>query len=459
MGEAREARAARYRLAAVNLVVLAVVLAITLGAAAFGAFGSSRSLVDQELRAAAVRVLAHIEHERAERDHGARPAEREDDDERGEHLGDEDDRDARARADRLAAVEVGDEPGFILLVASTPRDVRRLDGRPVPRGLPEAEGLTAALSGAEAFGDARGAGGEPLRVLTVPVWDGDAIVAALQLAKPTTEARASLARTLLILGATGLAGLALSAAGSLFLARRAMRPVERAMERQRRFIADASHELRTPVAVLRARAELLGSDPSAPAAIRGELAQLQRDADELSGLLGELLDLARLDAEGGAIELGPVPIGDLVEEVVAQLAPLAGARDVTLSARAEPVFALASSSRVRQVLRALVDNALAHTPARGHVRVEASVHDGRARLVVADDGEGIPAEHLPHVKHRFYRADSARTRGAGQGGAGLGLSIANELVERMGGELQVASAPGEGTTMTVLLSLARPRSA
>ena len=446
MRERKDARAARYRLAAVNLVVLAIVLAVTLGAAAFGALGSSGSLVDDELRAAAGRVLGHIAHERTERDDhaGARRSHDEDDDH------DDDER----RVDWLAAVAVGDEPGFILLAASTPSDAQRVDGRPVPPGLPDRSGLSAALSGAEVFGDARGAAGEPIRVLSVPVRDGGVIVGAVQLAKPTTEARASLTRTLLILGATGLVGLALSAAGSLFLARRAMRPIELAMERQRRFIADASHELRTPVTVLRARAELLESDPLVPPALRGELAQLHRDADELSALLGELLDLARLEAEATTIELGPVPIGDLAEEIATQLGPVAVERDVTLTVHAEPVFAMVSSSHVRQVLRALVDNALAHTPARGHVRVDASTHDGRARLLVEDDGEGISAEHLPSVKQRFYRADAARTRRPGQGGAGLGLSIANELVERMGGELRVASAVGVGTTMTVLLPLA-----
>jgi signal transduction histidine kinase len=451
MSATSEARAARYRLAAVNLVVLALVLAVTLGAAAFSALGSSHALVDQELREAAARVMARIEHERhdeAERhDEPDHPRRSHDDDDDDEH------QPRRAPADPLASLELDDETGVIVIVATTVDGARRPDGRALPVGLPDEGGLAAAFRGEEALGDAT-VGAASMRLLSVPVRRDGHVVGVVQLAKPTAEARASLTRTLAILAVTGLAGLLLSAVGSLFLAARAMRPIELAMERQQRFIADASHELRTPVAVLRARAELLSKDAAAlPADVRSELTQLHRDADELSELLGELLDLARLEAGATELELGPVPIGDVAEELAEQLRPLAEERAVTLTARAEPVFATASSTRVRQVLRALVDNALAHTRAGGHVTIEADVHEGRARLAVRDDGEGIAPEHLPKVRERFYRADVSRTRapGARRGGAGLGLAIANELVRRMHGELRVESTLGKGTTMTVLL--------
>ena len=120
-------------------------------------------------------------------------------------------------------------------------------------------------------------------------------------------------------------------------------------------------------------------------------------------------------------------------------------------AKAEPAFARAHLGRVRQVLRALIDNALKHTPPGGHVTVSVSRESQHAVLRVADDGEGIAPEHLPQVFDRFFRADEARTRGAGGGGAGLGLAIAAELVHQMRGTIQVESARGRGTTFTVRL--------
>ncbi len=453
MPAARESRAARIRLAAANLVVLALVLIVTLGAAAFSAYRSSHALVDQELHEVGARVVAHLEHDRSGRAHEGEEHEEKEEDDDDDHP-----RRAEPRSgdDAFASAEVGDEPGVIVILAPASAPPRRADGRALPAGLPHAGAVDAALAGTETMTDVS-VGATPMRLLTTPIRRGTAVVGAVQLAKPTAEARASLARTLAILGLTGLAGLVLSAFGSLFLAARALRPIELALERQRRFIADASHELRTPVAVLRARAELLAQEGSPlPPLVRGELAQLHRDADELSELLGELLDLARLEADPALLAVGPVPIGDVAEEIATQLAPLAREREITLTARTGPVFAVASSARVRQVLRALVDNALAHTPPGGHVTIEAGISEGRAQLSVTDDGAGIAPEDLPNVKERFYRADPSRTRGASgrRGGAGLGLSIAYELVLKMRGELRIESALGRGTTMTVVLPLA-----
>ena len=325
-------------------------------------------------------------------------------------------------------------------------------------GLPDHDALRAAIEGKEGVQE-RDAGGEPVRLLTVPVAHDGRVIGAVQVVKAIRASRASLSRTLLTLVLTGAAGLALSAVGSWFLAGRAMRPIEASMDRQRRFIADASHELRTPVAVLRARAEVLSRDAEAlPEGARDEIDRLRRDAEELSTLLGELLDLARLDAADEKIELMPIAIAEVVEEVASQLAPLSEERGVTLSVRAAPVWARAHLSRSRQVLRALADNAIKHTPAGGHVTLLVERDGDRARLAVKDDGEGIAEEHLPRVFDRFYRADAARARGDGSSrrGTGLGLSIAAELVRSMEGEIAIDSAPGKGTTVTVRLPLADP---
>lgn len=255
---------------------------------------------------------------------------------------------------------------------------------------------------------------------------------------------------------SAVVGLGLAVLGSTLLTGRAMRPILQVLEQQRQFIADASHELRTPVAVLRARAEVLEREGAGlPPETLAEVRRLRRDAEELTQLLDELLDLARLDAGQTPLSLEPVALAEVAEEIVAQFRPLADARGVRLEADAQPTWGLANLPRVRQVLRILADNALRHTPAGGRVVLGVS-HDGSwARLTIGDTGTGIAPEHLPRVFDRFYRtappADGATSRGAG-----LGLAIATELVQRMHGQLDLASALGQGTTATVVLPLAKP---
>ncbi|MBL8743513.1 MAG: hypothetical protein JNK04_20525 [Myxococcales bacterium] len=462
---ARQAKAVRIRLAAVNLLVSALVLAITLGTAALTAVRSQRSSVDADLREVADHVVAQIGHERDERRSPRGEHEHDDDD-------DDDDHERRGRrsaraevtaptpatTDPLTSIELEDEPGTIVLFATGSGVIRRAGGDTIPKGLPDPVGIESALGGRELFSDVA-LKGAPARVLTVPVRAGSSVIGAVQVVRPTAESREALTRTLGILAATGAGGLLLSLVGSFILAGRAMRPIELSLDRQRRFIADASHELRTPVAVVRARAELLANDARvADAALRGELGQLSREAEELSNLLTDLLDLARLDADPTPLEVGPVPLLDVAEEVAEQLAPLATARGVVLETRGEVVFALASLARLRQVLRALADNAVKHTAAGGKVEILCDERGGMARVRVHDNGEGIAAEHLPHVKDRFYRADAARTRSGGNaGGAGLGLAIAHELVEKMSGALTIESELARGTTVTVLIPLANVR--
>jgi signal transduction histidine kinase len=291
----------------------------------------------------------------------------------------------------------------------------------------------------------------------VPVYHDRRVVGAVQVGKPLASGQRELAQLTTILLLTGAAGLALSGLGSLFLAGRAMRPIREAFERQRRFIADASHELRTPVAVLRARADVLQREGTqfAPDHLE-QLQLLRRDAEGLSALLDELLDLARLDAGQVALPLEPIALADVAEEMVVQLAPLAERQRVQLDAATKPVWGQGNLGRLRQVVLALVDNALKHTPAGGSVEVTVDVDGDWARLRVVDTGEGIAPEHLPKVTDRFYRADEARRRvGDGRsGGAGLGLAIAAELVRLMHGRFNIESAPGRGTVATVLLPAA-----
>ena len=226
--------------------------------------------------------------------------------------------------------------------------------------------------------------------------------------------------------------------------------LERSFAEVRRFTADASHELRTPLAVLRTEAELaLGRPPDG--ADHDQLpGSVLEECERLTRLTDQLLALAREDAGTARPAREPLDLAALVRDVADTLAPLAEAKQVRLAVRADrPVALRGDAARLRRVFVNLVDNAVKYTPEGGSVAVEASAAGGAAVAVVRDPGVGIPPEHLPRVFDRFYRVDKARSRAAG--GAGLGLSIARSIVEAHGGRIELASAPGRGTTCTVSL--------
>jgi len=203
---------------------------------------------------------------------------------------------------------------------------------------------------------------------------------------------------------------------------------------RRAFIANASHELRTPIFSVGGFLELLRED-DLDAETRAEFVEaMAEQMGRLSKLAADLLDLSRLDADGIRIDLEPVPLGDVARDLGEELGALAVRREHLLEVVvAANGHALADRERVLQVGRALVDNALVHTPAGAHVWV---VADG-AQLRVEDDGPGIPVEHREQIFARFTRLHGTRASGSG-----LGLAIARELAERMGGELRVETRPG-----------------
>jgi two-component system, OmpR family, sensor kinase len=209
---------------------------------------------------------------------------------------------------------------------------------------------------------------------------------------------------------------------------------------RKRFIATASHELRTPIFSLGGFLELLEDedlDPDTRARFTG---QLREQVDRLGKLTTGLLDLSRLEA--GSLQLRPEPtdVSQLAEDVAAEFLPALAAHDSHLEVRVgdEPLEATCDPERVAQIIRILVDNALSHTPAGTDVVVAASRRDGRVRLAVTDFGTGIKRGAMDRIFEPFYTSDDAQ-------GSGLGLAIARELAERMRGELSVESMPGRTT--------------
>jgi two-component system, OmpR family, sensor kinase len=209
---------------------------------------------------------------------------------------------------------------------------------------------------------------------------------------------------------------------------------------RRRFIATASHELRTPIFSLSGFLELLEDEELDEETRAAFLRQLRLQVDRLGKLATDLLDLSRLEA--GSLELRPeqTDIGELAKGVAAEFTPALAAHESHLELRLAggQVEAVCDPERVAQIMRILLDNALSHTPAGTDVVVSASRRDGNVRLAVTDFGTGIRRGDLERVFEPFYTSDDAQ-------GSGLGLAIAHELAERMAGELSAESSPGRTT--------------
>ncbi len=228
-----------------------------------------------------------------------------------------------------------------------------------------------------------------------------------------------------------------------------------AFQRQIRFTADASHELRTPVAVILSQAEHTLSRPRSPEDYCSALDTCLRAARRMKRLVDDLLLLARADSGRLEIRQEPLDLADVVRQSLTMLEPLAREQQVRLSSQLLTTPTIGDAARLAQVVTNLVTNALLYNRPDGEVFVTVHARDGKATLVVTDTGVGIPAADQPRLFERFFRADQARTHQEGQG-TGLGLSIVSEIVAAHQGTIDVTSELGVGTTVTVLLPGSQP---
>ena len=224
---------------------------------------------------------------------------------------------------------------------------------------------------------------------------------------------------------------------------------EEALARQRRFAADASHELRTPLTSIAGYARMLKSwgleDREAG---RAGVDAILEESGRMRALVEDLLAVARGDDEGIPLQLADGDLGAVAAEAVgAARAAAVGKVVIQHVPPKEPVEAVFDEARIRRTADILLDNAVKYTPQGGVVTVGVGREDGLLQLRVSDTGTGIPAEDLPRVFERFYRADPARS----EGGSGLGLSIARQIARAHGGEIEAASRPGRGSTFVLSL--------
>jgi signal transduction histidine kinase len=222
---------------------------------------------------------------------------------------------------------------------------------------------------------------------------------------------------------------------------------QRELDRLRRdLVAWIGHDLRTPLASMRVIVEALADGMvEDPETVQHYLRTAQGQIGSLSALLDDLFDMAQIDAGGLQLDRQPNSIGDLISDTIEAFSALARQRNVRLEGSAAPDTdpVVMDGQKVGRVLNNLLDNALRHTPTGGTVRVQASSREDEVQVEVADNGEGISEEDLPHVFERFYRGEKSRSRATG--GAGLGLAISAGIVEAHGGKIGVDSAVGEGT--------------
>ena len=249
----------------------------------------------------------------------------------------------------------------------------------------------------------------------------------------------------------GLVGLVVVFVSSLFLADRALIPIKKSWERQKSFVADASHELRSPLAVMQTSLELvMGNKEETVESQTKWLENIQTENGRMTKLVNDLLLLARVDSDQQLMDKSIFALHETVKDAVLSYEPVAAKKNIQLELKLEDeINFFGDENRIKQLAVILIDNAIKYTPSGGYAAVSLKKQDNHIELLVSDTGEGIDSAQLDRIFERFYRIDKARSRD--NGGTGLGLSIADWIVKEHKGSISVTSAPGNGSTFKVQL--------
>jgi len=247
--------------------------------------------------------------------------------------------------------------------------------------------------------------------------------------------------------------LAFGALAGYVLAGKTLAPIKETLEEQKRFTADASHELHTPLTAMKTTLEVALRDKKlttkhARVVLRDNLTQV----DELTDLTQGLLSLSRTDTNGSSFHFTRVDVTSVISEVIRRFAPLADRKKITLTTHNSNCIIEADEMSISKLITILIDNALKYTPGGGKVTLTAEQTAKELELTVSDTGIGIAKNEVPHIFDRFYRADQSRNKDK-KTGFGLGLAIAKRIVELHHGKISVASKLRLGTSITVILPL------
>jgi signal transduction histidine kinase len=253
-----------------------------------------------------------------------------------------------------------------------------------------------------------------------------------------------LTRLALLNGGTLVGGAFLS----YYLARRTLRPIERAMDAQSRFTSDASHELRTPLAAIQAENEVALRGSNLTLSRAKEL--LRSNVEEITRLQQLSEGLLRLTNSRQQLDVQPVWVDEIGGDAMNHVIKLAQAKGIAIEDTVPHVQVVANPQSLAQAIVILLDNAIKYSPEKSTIHLEGKMNGKQVQLHVRDEGIGIAASHLPHIFDRFYRADQSRTSQSVQG-YGLGLSIAKKLIEQQHGSISAVGELGEGSTFTIRL--------
>jgi len=318
-----------------------------------------------------------------------------------------------------------------------------LPGLPVALGLP---GATAA------GGDLRTSnlGGVSVRILTLAIGPAGKPTGFVQAGFVLTLHDAQSASLVLAISLVGLVGLGGAGLVTLVVTRRALAPIRTSFDAQLRFVADASHELRTPAALIRATAEVLARESLVSPEAGPLIEDIVAESDRLGRLVGDLLTLSTGGSAEVILEPQPLDLAELARTIVRRVEPLAGERGVAIEVDAPAaVMVEGDRDRLLQLILILVDNAIDHSPSGSPVEVEIGRRGPAALLCVTDHGPGVPVEARERIFQPFARLDPRLRRR--RGGAGLGLAIARHLVVAHGGRIGVVAGPAGGARFEVTL--------
>lgn len=238
---------------------------------------------------------------------------------------------------------------------------------------------------------------------------------------------------------------------SYLLARRTLRPIEEMIDTQIQFVSDAAHELRTPLATLQTTNEVtLRTRKNAPQYVKDILQDNIDETVKLRTLTDTLLNLAKIEND---IVLTPTPLSDIVNEALAIVADRATTKKITVKHELNEVYVNANQPSLVQALVVILDNAIKYSPENSTVHLTTDAQRRQVYLHIRDEGQGIDPEQIPHIFDRFYKADESRSKQTSTG-FGIGLSLAQKIINRHNGKITVTSKLGKGTTFTIRLALA-----